>query len=132
MSEDEFERQREKIRKVPLVVRDREHPFAEDLIIDEADVVDPQLPVLTKMSCLEYALKMRGSYELIGKLCAQFLLTPGPVNGEAAWTRDEVSVGSIDFRNHFVSFPIYIVVLLSVNHLNWNATPNSVTRVWLG
>ena len=41
LSEDDLERQREKIRKSPLVVRDREHPFAEDLIIDEAGVVDP-------------------------------------------------------------------------------------------
>ena len=49
ISEDELERQRESIRKGPLVVHDREHPFAEDLITDEADVVDPQLPVLTKL-----------------------------------------------------------------------------------
>ena len=44
ISEDELERQREKIRKGPLVLRDREHPFAEDLITGETDVVDPQLP----------------------------------------------------------------------------------------
>ena len=81
--EDELERQREKIRKCPLVVRDREHPIAEDLITDEAGVVDPQLPVLTKVSCLAYALKMRGSYELIEKLWAQFVLTAGPVNAAA-------------------------------------------------
>ena len=61
LSEDELERQREKIRKGPLVVRDREHPFAEDLIIDEAGVVDPQLSVLTKVSCLVDALKMEGN-----------------------------------------------------------------------
>ena len=42
LSEDELERQREKIRKNPVVVRDREHLFAEDLITDEAGVVDPQ------------------------------------------------------------------------------------------
>ena len=47
INENELERQREKIRKGPLVVRDREHLFAEDLITDEASVVDPQLPVLT-------------------------------------------------------------------------------------
>ena len=58
LSEDELERQREKIRKGPLVVRDREHPFAEDLVTDEAGVVDPQLPVLTKVSCLVDALRM--------------------------------------------------------------------------
>ena len=38
-SEDELERQREKIRKGPLVVHDRENPLAEDFITDEAGVV---------------------------------------------------------------------------------------------
>ena len=68
LSEDEVKRQREKIRKGPLVLRDREHPFAEDLITDEAGVVDPQLPVLANMSCLVDALKMGGSYGLVEKL----------------------------------------------------------------
>ena len=66
--------------KGPLVVRDREHPFAEDLITEEADVVDPQLPVLTKVFCLVDGLKMGGSYELVEKLWTQFVLTAGPVN----------------------------------------------------
>ena len=133
ISEDELECLRGVIRKGPLLVRDRQHPFAEDLITDEAGVADSQLPVLTKVSCLVAALKMGGSYELIEKkLWAQFVLTAGPVNTEVAWTRDEVLVGSVDFRNLFASFPIYIVVLLLVNHLNWNATPNSVACDWLG
>ena len=129
---EELERQREKIRTGLLVVRDREHPFAEDLIADEAGVVDPQLPVLTKVSCLVDALKMRGSYGLVDKLWAQVVLTAGPVNTEVAWTRDEVLVGSVDFRNHFVSFLIHIVVLLLVHHRYWKAAPNSVASGWLG
>ena len=68
LSEDELEHQREKTEMVPLVVRDREHPFAEDLVSDEAGVVDLLLPVLTKVSCLLDALRMGGSYELIEKL----------------------------------------------------------------
>ena len=96
LSEDELERQREKIRKGPYVVRDREHPFADDLIMDEAGVIDPQLPVLTKVSCLVDALKMGGNYGLIEKLWAQLVLTAGLVNTEVAWTRDEVLVGSVD------------------------------------
>ena len=121
-----------KSEKGPLVVRDREHPFAEDLITDEVGVVDPQLPVLTKVSCLVDALKMGGSYGLIEKLWEQFVLTAGPVNTEVAWTRDEVLVGSVDFGNHFVSFQIHIVVLLLVHHRYWNAAPNSVAGGWLG
>ena len=34
MREEEVERQRERILKAPQVVRDREYPFAEDLIVD--------------------------------------------------------------------------------------------------
>ena len=100
------------------MVRDREHPFAEDLITDEAGVVDLQLPVFTKVSCLVHPLKMGGRYELIRKLWAQFVLAAGPVNTEVAWTRDDVLVESVDFRNHFVSFLIHIVVLLLVNKRN--------------
>ena len=132
LNEDELERQREKIRKSLFEVRDREHPFAENLITDEAGVVDPQLPVLTNVSCLVDALKMGGSYELNEKLWPQFVLNAGPVNTEAAWTHDEVLVGCVDFRNHFVSFLIHIVVLLLVNNHNWNAAPKFVARGWLG
>ena len=97
-----MERQTGKIRKSPLVVRDREHAFAEDLITDEAGVVDRPFPVLTKVSCLVDALRMGGIYELFGKLWVQFLLTAGPVNSEVAWTRDDLLVNSVNFRNHFV------------------------------
>ena len=121
LTEDELERQREKIQKGPLVVRDREHPFAKDLISDEAGVIDPQLPVLTKVSCLVDGLKMGGSYGPIEKLWAQFVLTAVPVKREVAWTRDEVLIRSVDFRNLFVSFLIHIVVLLLVNYHYWNA-----------
>ena len=132
MSGVELERQREKIRKGPLVVRDQEVLFAEDLITNEAGFVDPQLPVLAKVSCLADTLKMVGSYRLVEKLWAQFVLTAGPVNTEVAWTRDEVLVGSVDFRNRFVSFLIHIVVLLLVYHHYWNASPNSIASGWFG
>ena len=132
LTEDELERQRESIEKGPLVVRDREHPFAEDLISDEAGVIEPQLPVLTKVSCLVDGLKMRGSYGLIEKLWGQFVLTAGPVAREVAWTRDEVLVGSVDFRNPFVPCLIHIVVLLLVNYHHRNAASNLVASGWVG
>ena len=131
LTENELERQKEKFQKGHLVVRDREHPFAEDLISDEAGVVDHQLPVLTKVSCLVDALKMGGSYGLIEKMWAQFVLTARPVSWEVVWTRDEVVVGSVDFRNPFVSFLVHIVVLLLVYHHHWNAAPNFVTSCWV-
>ena len=132
LSEDEMERQRRKIKKGLLVVREREHPFAEDLITYRAGVVNQQLPDLTNVSCLVDVLRMGGNYEIVEKLWTQFVLTVGPVNTEVAWTRDEFLVGFVGFRSHFVSFPIYIVVLLLVNHLNRNAALNSVMRGWLG
>ena len=132
LTEDELERQRENIQKEPLVVRDREHPFAEDLISDEAGVIDPELPVLTKVSCLVDASKMGGSYGLIAKLWAQFVLTAGPVKCEVAWTRDEVLVGSADFRNPFVSFLIHVVVLLLVNYHHGKAALNFVASYCVG
>ena len=73
LSEDELERQREKIRRGPLVVRDREHPFAEDLIIHEAGVVDPQLPVPTKAVLLgrraEYGRQLWTNRKAAGAVC---------------------------------------------------------------
>ena len=113
-------------------MRDQKQPFAEDLISDEAGVINHQLPVLTKVSCLVDGLKTGGSYGLIEKLWAQFVLTVGPVNREVAWTFDEVLVGSVDFRNPFVSFLIHIVVLLLVNYPYWNVAPNFDASCWVG
>ena len=132
LTEDELERQRESIEKGPLVVRDRQPPSAEDLISDAAGVIDPQLPVLTEVSCLVDGLKMGGSYGLIEKLWAQFVLTARPVTREVAWTRDEVLVGSVDFRNPFVSCLIHIVVLLLVKYHHKNAASNLVASGWVG
>ena len=52
LTEDELERQRDKILRAPLVVRDREYSFPEDLIPDASRNTDPQLPVLAKISSL--------------------------------------------------------------------------------
>ena len=95
-------------------------------------MIDPELPVLTKVSCLVDGLKMGGSYGLIEKLWAQFVLTAGPVKLEVAWARDKVLVGSVDFRNPFVSVLIHIIVLLLVNYPYWNAAANFVTGCWVG
>ena len=50
MSPADVERQREKIMRAPLVVRDREYPFSEDVIVDETGAVDPNLGVMAKVS----------------------------------------------------------------------------------
>ena len=44
LSESELERRQEHILRGPLVVRDREYSFAEDLIIDESGALDATCP----------------------------------------------------------------------------------------
>ena len=92
--EDELERQRE-IKLVPLVVRDREYPFREDLTPDASGNVVPQLPMLAKVSCLIDALQLGGSYELVEKLWERFVLTASRINVTVAWSRDEGLVSSV-------------------------------------
>ena len=95
LPEDKLERQREKIMLAPVVVRDREYPFREDLIPDASGNVDPQLPMLVKVSCLIDALQLGGSYELIEKLWERVVLTASRINVTVAWSRDEVLVSSV-------------------------------------
>ena len=68
MSPAKVERQREKIMRAPLVVRDREYPFSEDVIVDETGAVDPNLGVMAKVSSLNEVLRLGGSYELVYQL----------------------------------------------------------------
>ena len=68
LTEGELERQREKILRAPLVVRDREYPFREGLFRDASGNTDPQLLVLANVSSLVDVLQLGGSYELIERL----------------------------------------------------------------
>ena len=95
LPEDELERQRERNMLAPLVVRDREDPFRQDLIPDASGNVDPQLPMLAKVSCLIDAFQFSGSYELVEKLWERFVLTASQINVTVAWSRDEVLVNSV-------------------------------------
>ena len=85
-------RQRERIMRVPLVVRDREYPFSEDVLVDETGAVDPNLGVMAKVSSLIEVLRLGGSYELVYRLWAQFTLSAVRVNVDVTWSRDEVLV----------------------------------------
>ena len=94
LKESELERPREHILRGPLVVRDREYPFAEDLIVDESGAPDATLPVVAKVSSLIEILRLGGPYELVNQLWSQFTLTASRVNIDVAWSREEVLVGS--------------------------------------
>ena len=80
MSPAEVERQREKNMRAPLVVRDREYPFSEDVIVDETGALDPNLGVMAKVSTLIEVLRLGGSYEIVYRLWAQFILSAVLVN----------------------------------------------------
>ena len=92
MSPAEVERQREKIMRAPWVMRDREYPFSEDVIVDETGAVEPNLGVMAKISSLVEVLRRSGSYELVYRLWAQFTLSAVRVNVDVTWSRDEVLV----------------------------------------
>ena len=84
-SESELERQREHILRGPLVVRDREYPFAEDLIIDESGAPDATLPVVAEVSSLIEIVRLGGQYELVNQLWSQFTLIASRVNIDVSW-----------------------------------------------
>ena len=72
MPEDEIERQRVKIMRIPHVRRDQDYRSCDDLNTDEAGVADTQLPTLAKLSPPPEVLRLSGSYELVEQLWAQF------------------------------------------------------------
>ena len=132
LSESELERRREHILRGPLVVRDREYPFAEDLIIDESGAPDATLPVVAKASSLIETLRLGGPYELVSQLWSQFTLIASRVNIEVAWSRDEVLVGIVllVMTTHTCSLAYRCCVL--VDHLERNVPPHSSSSLWLG
>ena len=95
LTEDELERQRDKVLRAPLVVLDREYPLRENLIPDGSGNTDPQLPVLAKVSSLVEVLQLGGSYELVERLWERFVLMTSRVNVSVAWSRNEVLVISV-------------------------------------
>ena len=94
MSPAEVERQQERIMGAPLVVRDREYPFSEDVIVDETGAVDPNFGVMARVSSLIEVLRLGGSYEPVYQLWAQFTLSAVRVNVDVTWSRDDVWVSS--------------------------------------
>ena len=92
MRDEEVARQRDRILRGPQVVRDREYPSSEDLIVGSIGTVDASLPVLAKVSSLVEALRLGGSYELVHQLWSQLTLVASPVNVDVTWSRDEVRV----------------------------------------
>ena len=80
-TEDELERQRDKLRRVPSVVGDKEYPFQEDLIPEASGKADPQPPQLAKVSSLVNVLQQGETYELIERLSERFVSKASPLPG---------------------------------------------------
>ena len=110
MSPTEVERQRKKIMRAPLVVKDKEYPFSEDVIVDETGAVDRNLGVMAKVSSLIEVLRLGGSYDLVYQLWAQFTLSAVRVNVDVTWSRDEVLV-SIYICSVSSTWPVCIQIV---------------------
>ena len=129
-------RARETTRKnsaAPLVVRDRQYPFNEDLIPDASGNIDPQLPMLNKVSSLVDALQHAESLELVQWGWELFVLTASRMNITVAWSRDEVLVGSVSSR-HFWLYCLntnHVFCFFLVHHPEWDVSANSETCRWL-
>ena len=106
LTEDDLERQRDKILRPPLVVRNREYPFREDLIPDAAGDTDPQLPVLARVLSHVNVLHLDGSYVLVERLWERLVLTAIRVNVSVAWLRNEVLVSSVFPPRHLAELLI--------------------------
>ena len=78
--------------RAALVVRDRECPFSEDVIVDETGAVDPNLGVMANDSSLIEVLRLGGSCEQVYQLWAQFTLSAVHVNVVVIWSCNEVLV----------------------------------------
>ena len=121
MSPTEVERQRERIMGFLLFVRDREYPFAEDVNVDEADTVDPNLGVMAKVYPLFEVLRLGGSYELVSQIWAQLTPSAVRVNIDGTWSRDDVLV--VIFTccawSKFHHVCIFFVAC-SVHHSQWD------------
>ena len=75
MSPAEVERERERILRVPFVVRDRDYPFSEDVIVKETGAVDKNLGIMAKVSSFIEVLRIGGAYELVYQPWTQFTLS---------------------------------------------------------
>ena len=132
LSESELERRRELILRGPLVIRDREYLFAEDLIGDDSGVSDVTLPVVAKVSSLIGVLRLGGPYELVHRLWSQFTLTASRVKIDVAMSRDEVLISSFLFRVSTYPCESAHWCCVLVNHFERDIPPHLFSCLLLG
>ena len=115
-----------------LVNRDREYPFAKDLIVDDSGTSDAALAVLAKLSSLIEGLRLGGSYELVNQLWAQFTLTASSVNVDVMFPEMRCwLVFSLVYISTYLCDLAYWCCVL-VNHFEWDVPPHPLSWVWVG
>ena len=134
LSESELERRKQYILRGPLVIRDREYPFAEDLILDDSGAPDATLPVLAKVLLLIEVFRLGDPYELVHQLWSQFSLTAGRVNIDVIRSRDEGLVGNslFDMSTYPCWLDYWCCVLVDHFERDVPAHPFSCVRVGEG
>ena len=75
--------------RAPLVVKDKDYPFSEDVIVNETGAVEPNLGIMAEVSSLSEVLKLCGSFELVYQLRPYFTLSAIRVNVDVMWSRVE-------------------------------------------
>ena len=95
MREEESGWQRERFLRSKHLVRDREYPFSEYLIVDSSGAVDVSLPMLVKVSALIESLHLDRFYKLARQLWTQFTLVAGRLNVDVTRSRGEVLVSAL-------------------------------------
>ena len=82
INEEELKRQRDRIMRAPLVIRDNEYLFR-TCNRERSGAVDTNLAMMAKVSLLIEVLCLAGSYKLVHQLWAQIVLSAGALK----WTR---------------------------------------------
>ena len=116
--------------------RDREYQFCEDLITDDAGVVDPQLSILAKVSPLLEVLRLGRSHESVEQLWAQFSLTTSCVKIEVCWSRNEILVSirifSVSYTYWFRKITYLFRKITYLFHIFFTDVPVSSQFCWMG
>ena len=132
MSPSEVERQREKIMGAPLVVKDRQYPFSDDVIVDGTGAVDPNLVVMAKVSPLIEVLRLGESYELVYQVWAQLTLSAVRVNVDVTCSHDGSWLVVILAPYKPCGLCASNLLTVSVHHPGWDVPADSVSLHHLG
>ena len=77
MIDEKVERKTDRILISPMLVRDGEYSFSQDIVVDSTGRVEISLPILGKLSSLLKSLRLGGSFDLAHQLWAHFSLISG-------------------------------------------------------